>query len=472
MATRQYFIGYAKESIDGTTTYGVDVCDEKPEDHVIDVSDPGIYIDVHVQGRLDDPISLLSLGDFLKEHNLGNLTNYIQKPTPCASEEAIESAFEDTESATEAGFKDAVKNIFAKQSLNNSERETGNLKPKWNANLAELDKAINTGVFKQASLTDIEAARCLAAAYTEGVDKMYVCYQTHIKKGTSERQYKEIAQQVTRDDAGTDKERDKLVLIVKDIRAQCNGKEIAGYTFDLNQAKKWENSLSDDAITEGGSPDVDADGEVSTDVPEDLETRWKSAKSVRERLILLQRYLKGLEGFDASKVADDVLIGIANKTNFKDSWAWKALSYVIANKQGFDAGVYKAINESTEMQKELFGGKSGLRIDGLDFGKQTQFAVIRAALGTEFVAKLYKKNQKKWIDGAAMATLYKENNKFTDARAESARRRQADRNTESPAGVADTLAGMSADQLSAMLAELAGKNPEKLKQILAAIGKK
>ena len=209
-----------------------------------------------------------------------------------ASEESINAAFEDTAAATETGFKDAVKNVFTKQAVRQSENVLQNLKSKWNANTELLQLCIDRQQFKKSLLTDVEAGRYFAASVNDPlVTELYVCYQTQGKKGGGNRMYGAVAQEMKPEYQGTKLEEQAIVRIVKGIRGFCKPDEIAGYTLDKKTAERWKTSFAEPGVSdepvEGENVELDGGSSSMTQ----FEESWASAKDPLSRIKLLVRYL-------------------------------------------------------------------------------------------------------------------------------------------------------------------------------------
>lgn len=464
----KYFIGYAKESFDGTPlSYGVDVCDN-PDDHIVDVSDPGLYVDIQITGRLDNPIDLAELNGFLQRHNLSMNSLNQSKEQTFASEESINAAFEAEAAATETGFMDAIRNTHAGLSVKSSQNALKNLESSWGANLENLQDCTLHMRFKKSAITDVEAARYLAAKCEDAVvSKIFVCYQTRGKKGDGIREYGEVAQEMKPEWQGTDEEKKAIVRILKNLRSFCKPGEVVGYTLKKEDAESWKNSLKEDGVSDEAGSDTDDISIGGTSIAKtQFEESWAKAKDPLSRAKLLVRYL----GDKRERIDDNIIRDMATISALKTSWSWQALQYVLgSDDMKFLSSVYAAIKNDRNLRETLLSYTTGFK--GLDFGNTTQFAVIKAAIGTADLAKLYdKKSGWKSIDD--MKKIYKEKNAFRNSPPEGAAATRRTRRGQSVDTIADNISGLNEEQIAQMIRTLSD-TPEgnrALQNILGSIG--
>lgn len=463
----KYFIGYAKESFDGTPlSYGVDLCEEAPEDHVIDVADPGLYVDIQITGRLDDPVALDELNEFLSEHNLTLQNNSTSTPV-YASEESINAAFEDTMAATETGLKDKIKNVFTKAELKHSQKTMSGASQHWRQNEKVLLECIVNQKFQKPMLTEVEAARYFVSDNPDpAAHTLYVCYQkggeNGAKDGNIERNYGEVEQQLKPGEEGTKKEQEAIVKVVKFIRNICKTSEIVGYTLDQKTADRWASSLNGFNVNSGGLS--------LTDPSQEFDQMWKSLKDSSAKLRLLTSFL----GNNRSRIGAEVIRTLALERDLKRSWLWEALQYVLKDPtMKFLDVVCSALNKNEALREEIMGRKP--RFEGLDFGNTTQFSVIKAALGTVEAAKLHKKGLG-WLSVDEMKRIYREKDEFRNAKPAGKTTVRAERSATTPEQAAASLTNLPPEQLATMMKLLSGtkEGQRALANVIATIngGKK
>ncbi|MCM1323015.1 MAG: hypothetical protein NC218_02415 [Acetobacter sp.] len=416
MNTNKKFIGYAKEHFDGTPREYDACCYDSNEEAPLDVSDPNIAIDIHVEGSLDNPMDKLQLINFCKQHAIPFPDDLVvaKQDAPYYSEDAVLEAFE--ESATEGpkDFFKAAGNLFrgakgaAANKLNQSKAQTNNVVPLFANNEKFIQKVMNTKTPADAIIQPVQAARYFVEKAREAIstssDPAEFFVLTYGNDGNNaiwekspmiagdgkfkiDSKYSSVIAELKKIPADTTDQKQldlaeklynklaEMVVVYINQIAKQKTKKIVGYTMDSSLADGFTSLAGDGGSYEGLNP-------------EQLDGLWNKA-TVNQKATMLKQILteKGL-----IDLADTSIQAIMQKhASVFSALDMKILEYAKAvGESHIDANVF-AVMTSDPFFKKLFSKEKML--NGLDLTNKQHLALILLAARADKVSLTFKNDE-------------------------------------------------------------------------------
>lgn len=451
MNTNKKYSLYAIESFDGEPIKSGIVLYDKDEDiPCIDTDNPDVVVEIRLTGDLDNPfekqlltrcLSLFGISPtVLDDAELVENTHGVlcegeaDIPFEYNSNDAVFEAL--TASATEAPkiFKkigDAAravgkaigKTVSSAQrtaaKIDDISTDDATLADKFKQQEQALEHAATTDEVLKSHYTELEAAQYLTRLLLQADenstgDGFFVCIDSG-KGKDRKRTSVEITKDIDMDTAlkyleaedtattGENKKKAAQARLVNDvlakIKAAAKGQTISGYTTSRDLASRFARSLN----KEGGAADRLKELNRQKNYTE-LNRIWKASTDSQRSAILRALLSDDTTGKISPKVRG-VLMSLA--TPPFDTIIWKIIMYHLGNEsmQPLTAERITFIVKSATLQKLL--GKVGL--EGLDFGDDTQIAIILKALSansTGAVDALHQGDKNIWLPKEQMKPIY------------------------------------------------------------------
>lgn len=399
MNTNKTFIAYAKEHFDGTPTeYCVDYCDSgcTPQ---LDVADPNISLDIHIEGNLNDTMQRAQLASFCKQHNIPfaeELSKSIGEDT-YYSEDSVLEALE--LSATEANPFKVVQGAIANKITEHKVNKSGNvindeaLSGVFQRNEEAVEKCITSREVYESAMTPEQAARYFVGSVVSTGDVSQTLYAltdvtsktgqrvrsaVNISAGCSQFFNQMSSQNLFGDSLGEKqvKELKKLsvaamtAILAAVKQAKKGDAVISGYTLDATLANKFKSSAG--ASAESYSKLYNT-GKIT-----ELTQVWNSAKAESRKTILKDILSNMPDNAQANSfVPMEVINMLSNKGSIFNTVDWKLVLYAIENSQKIHQKAFLAISTNAKLQNVLIN--KGNVIGGLDLSTSKQIGAILVA---------------------------------------------------------------------------------------------
>ena len=399
MNTNKTFIAYAKEHFDGTPTeYCVDYCDSgcTPQ---LDVADPNISLDIHIEGNLNDPMQRAQLASFCKQHNIPfaeELSKSIGEDT-YYSEDSVLEALE--LSATEANPFKVVQGAIANKITEHKVNKSGNvindeaLSGVFRRNEEAVEKCMTSREVYESAMTPEQAARYFVGAVVSTGNTSQTLYAlTDVTSETGQRVrsavnvsagcaqfFNQMSTQHLFEELSNDKQKGLLkklsiaamtTVLASIKKAKKGDAVISGYTLTKE--------LGDRFVASAGTAAASYSQLYNNNDIVELTKIWNSAKAESRKAILKEILANMPDNSQANQFVPAEVIGmLSNKGSIFDTIDWKLVLYAIENSQVINQKAFLAISTNGKLQNSLIN--KGEVIGGLDLSTSTQIGAILIA---------------------------------------------------------------------------------------------